>query len=292
ASGQADAMKLFSTGKLKISGDVMASQKLGFLKDVDLKGAAAAPAPAAAPAAGGAPTSAGVFAAIGRHVASHPEIAAKVKKVFQFRLSEPESVWTLDLQNAPGTAVAGEAAPAQCTLAMTDADFVAMASGKADAMKLFSTGKLKISGDVMASQKLGFLKDVDLKSAGGAAPASAPAAPAAAPKPAAEPAAPKVFAALGRRFAEAPALAAELGALVQIKVSEPDGRWLVDARTSPATVAEGASAEAAATVTLRDADLAELARGASAQSLFQRGRLRVDGDVRVAHRLGFLKGLL
>ena len=34
ATGQADAMKLFSTGKLKICGDVMASQKLGFLKKI------------------------------------------------------------------------------------------------------------------------------------------------------------------------------------------------------------------------------------------------------------------
>ncbi len=41
---------------------------------------------------------------------------------------------------------------------MSDADFMAMATGQADAMKLFSSGKLKISGDVMASQKLGFLK--------------------------------------------------------------------------------------------------------------------------------------
>ena len=43
---------------------------------------------------------------------------------------------------------------------MSDADFLAMATGQADAMKLFSTGKLKISGDVMASQKLGFLKKI------------------------------------------------------------------------------------------------------------------------------------
>ena len=33
-----------------------------------------------------------------------------------------------------------------------------MTSGKADAMKLFTTGKLKISGNVMASQKLEFLR--------------------------------------------------------------------------------------------------------------------------------------
>lgn len=75
-------------------------------------------------------------------------------------------------------------------------------------------------------------------------------------------------------------------------MSEPDARWVVDARSSPAKVAEGDAPDATATLTLRDEDLAELARGGSAQSLFQHGRLRVDGDVSVAHRLGVFKGLL
>ena len=32
--------------------------------------------------------------------------------------------------------------------------------------------------------------------------------------------------------------------------------------------------------------------GASAKDLYQHGKLRVDGDVSVAHRLGLLKGLV
>ena len=40
-----------------------------------------------------------------------------------------------------------------------------MTSGKADAMKLYMGGKLKISGDVMASQKLSFLQKIDPKQA-------------------------------------------------------------------------------------------------------------------------------
>ena len=38
-------------------------------------------------------------------------------------------------------------------------------------------------------------------------------------------------------------------------------------------------------------DLIALAKGQSAADLFQRGKLRVDGDMRPAHKLGFLKGL-
>ena len=48
-----------------------------------------------------------------------------------------------------------------------------------------------------------------------------------------------------------------------------------------------------ATLTISDEDLAALASGkATARELYQRGKLRVDGDVSVAHRLGFLKGLI
>ena len=55
---------------------------------------------------------------------------------------------------------------------------------------------------------------------------------------------------------------------------------------------EGTEATADATLTLADADLAALAKGRRAQSLYQHGKLRVDGDVRVAHKLGFFKGLV
>jgi len=45
--------------------------------------------------------------------------------------------------------------------------------------------------------------------------------------------------------------------------------------------------------TLCDADLAQLASGKTTpQKLYQQGKLRIDGDVSVGHRLGFLKGLI
>jgi ubiquinone biosynthesis protein UbiJ len=48
-----------------------------------------------------------------------------------------------------------------------------------------------------------------------------------------------------------------------------------------------------ATCTICDADLAALAGGkATPRQLFQQGKLRIDGDVTVGQRLGFLKGLI
>src|SRR5205814_8856318 len=96
--------------------------------------------------------------AIGGFVGGNPATAEKVKTSYLFKLSSPDASWTIDLTTPPGTVSEGVAGKPGCTLEMTDADFLAMATGQADAMKLFSTGKLKISGDVMASQKLGFLK--------------------------------------------------------------------------------------------------------------------------------------
>ena len=294
-TGKADAMKLFTSGALKIGGNVMASQKLSFLKKVtpemveEAMAARGGGGGAAAPADTG-PASADVFAAIGHHVATHPDLAGKVGHVFLFKLSDPESAWTIDLKNGNGAVSEGDAGGADCTLEISESDFVEMASGKADAMKLFTTGKLKIGGNVMASQKLSFLKDVDREAAkdaiaearakrgsGGAAPKAA--------APAREPAAPKLFG----KLAEATDLVKELGGKIQFHVTNPDGSWVVDAEAG--AVGEGEAKDAGVTVTLADEDLEALAGDATAQSLFQKGKLRVDGDIALARKLELLSKL-
>lgn len=307
ATGQADAMKLFGSGKLKISGDVMASQKLGFLKKLTPEmvfaemnkrvggGGAAAPT-ADAPAAAMTPTTWDVFIAIRDHVARNPELVSKIGVTYLFKVTNPDSAWLVDLKNGKGAVTEGEAA-AECTLEISEADFIDMTTGKSDPMKLFTTGKLKISGNVMASQKLSFLQKINPEHAM-AAVAKARAAgegpgkgggAAAAGKSAA---APRIFGALDKRFADTPALAKEVGAVLVIKVTDPDSAWTVHAAGATPSVTQGAGAGATSTLTISDADLAALAGGkTSARDLYQHGKLRVDGDVSVAHRLGFLKGL-
>jgi 3-hydroxyacyl-CoA dehydrogenase/3a,7a,12a-trihydroxy-5b-cholest-24-enoyl-CoA hydratase len=44
-------------------------------------------------------------------------------------------------------------------------------------------------------------------------------------------------------------------------------------------------------LTIADGDLPALAAG-KVRELYQHGQLRVDGDISVAHRLGFLKGVI
>jgi len=282
--------------KVKERGKVVISNAaVELYTEVPTKKVKAAPAPAAsaAPAGSAAPgkvTSGLVFEAIGAYLQKNPDVAAKVATVFQFKLTAPESQWTLDLKlNKVGP---GETARPECTLELSDADFMAMTEGKANPMKLFTSGKLKIAGNVMASQKLDFLQKIDRKAMEAAAAgvvaekAAAPAAEAKAPDAPKPAKAPDVFKALADRFAKSPALASELGGAVQFNVTGPDSQWVVDG----SMVTPGRNTAALAFVTVSDSDLAALADGkADAKSLFMHGGLRVDGDVRVAHRLGLLK---
>ncbi len=313
ATGQADAMKLFSTGKLKISGDVMASQKLGFLKKLTPEmvfaemnkrvGAggggsqSSGEAAAAAPAGDLTPTTWDVFIAIRDHVERNPDLVAKIATTYLFKVTSPDSAWLVDLKNGKGAVTEGDAA-AECTLEIAEADFIDMTTGKSDPMKLFTTGKLKISGNVMASQKLSFLQKINPEHAmaavakaraAGKGPGGGGPSAAATGKPAH---AATIFAALDKRFADKPDLAKEVQAVLVVKVTDPDSVWTIHAAGATPSVTPGATAGASATLTLTDADLAALASGAaSARDLFQHGTLRVDGDVALAHRLGFLKGL-
>jgi len=305
-TGKADPQKLYFGGKLKISGNVMASQKLEFLKKMDpalgLKAmqerlgssAPAAAAPAPAPASNEA-NSADIFVAIRHHVETHPELVKSVGNVFQFKLTNPESAWLIDVKNGSGSVTQGTGT-ADVTLELSDADFIAMSTGKADPQKLYFGGKLKISGNVMASQKLEFLKKVDpeaAKAAVMAARKAASGAPAQSASPTTSTAsrAKTLFAKLAERLASNAALAKEINAVIQVNVKSPDSSWTIDL-TGPGAVREGTAKDAATTLTLEDACLADLSIGTAPAVLFQQGKLRVDGKMQNAHKLGFFKGLI
>jgi (3R)-3-hydroxyacyl-CoA dehydrogenase / 3a,7a,12a-trihydroxy-5b-cholest-24-enoyl-CoA hydratase / enoyl-CoA hydratase 2 len=250
--------------------------------------ASAGAAPAGVPA-DYTPTTEDVFAVIEEYLKQNPELAPKVGVIYQWKIGTQS--WLLDLKNGAGSVKQGDGG-GECTLELSEEDFLAMTQGKADAMKLFTTGKLKISGNVMASQKLQFLSKLDpskaveviakRRGAAGAAPAAA--APAAAPQASAELQAPKIFAALTKRLAENPNLKSEVRATLKIVV-EASEQTLQLGGADPNKVD--------ATITISDPDFAALVSGkANAKDLYQHGKLRVDGDVSVAHRLGFLKGLI
>lgn len=306
ATGKLNAQKLYFGGQLKISGNVMASQKLEFLKKVDGEkllaqmaaegrlpaGASGAPAAAAAPAQGGALTTADIFAVIGDYIGKNPDLVGSVATVFQFKLTGPDSTWIVDLKNGKGSVTPGAGAN-DCSLELADADFMAMTTGAADPQKLYFSGKLKIGGNVMASQKLMFLKKIDPKAAEDViAKSRAAGAPAAATATAAptKAAAPEIMKALAARLAKETGIAAEVGAVLGFKITDPASTFTVDL-TGSGSVKEGEAKDAKAVFTLSDEALSELVKSGNVRDLFQHGKLRVDGEVRLAHKLGFLKGL-
>jgi len=298
-SGELDAMSLFSGGKLQISGDLMASQKLEFLQKIDPKAVQAIMEARVGSGGGGAApakeigpedvTSTDVFAAIGDFLAERADMPGKVRTVYQFALKDPESVWTIDLKDS-GKVTEGATLPAGCTLTLSDSDFLGMCSGELDAMSLFSSGKLSIAGDLMASQKLEFLQKIDPKAVlkitkarlggGGGAATKAAAPAAAAPKTAV---APGIFEALSQSPPSR-----EGGGVVQFVVSNPDGLWYVD--LGGGAVKEGNAEAPTTTLSLSDADLAALAAGdETSRNLFMHGKLSIEGDLAAARDLDFLR---
>lgn len=79
--------------------------------------------------------------------------AAGVDVVFQFKISGPAGGdWHVAVKDAACTCTKGTHDKPTTTILMGDSDFVAMISGKLNAMKAYTSGKLKIEGDLMKSQ--------------------------------------------------------------------------------------------------------------------------------------------
>ena len=110
------------------------------------------PAAEEAPAeAGGGISPADVFAAMPDHFAA--DAAAGVDVVFQYKLSgEGGGEWFTAIADQTCTVGDGIHDKPTTTILMDAGDFVSLIQGKLDAMAAFTTGKLKIEGDLMKSQ--------------------------------------------------------------------------------------------------------------------------------------------
>ncbi|KAL2202847.1 sterol-binding protein [Sarocladium strictum] len=78
------------------------------------------------------------------------------KAIFGFTLKNPEgetASWHIDLKNT-GTVGKGLSDKPTVTLILSDNDFGELVAGKANAQKMFMSGRMKIKGDVMKATKL------------------------------------------------------------------------------------------------------------------------------------------
>jgi NAD(P)-dependent dehydrogenase (short-subunit alcohol dehydrogenase family)/acyl dehydratase len=85
--------------------------------------------------------------------AFQPEAATGVDVVFQFRISGPSGGdWYTSIKDGACTVEAGTHDRPTTTLKMSDEDFLQYVGGKLPAMQAYSSGRLKIEGDLMKSQ--------------------------------------------------------------------------------------------------------------------------------------------
>ncbi|RKU46672.1 hypothetical protein DL546_008377 [Coniochaeta pulveracea] len=103
--------------------------------------------------------SSAAFDAIAEALSSEKDKKDAIKQgnaIFAFTLKnaagETES-WHIDLKNT-GTVGKGLGEKPTVTLSLSDADFGNLVSGKANAQRMFMSGKLKIKGDMMKATKL------------------------------------------------------------------------------------------------------------------------------------------
>ncbi len=75
-------------------------------------------------------------------------------KTFQFKLNENESFYIKFESDGSMIAEKGESGSPAATISASDSLLVDLINGKADPVKSFFMGKLKVSGDLMLAQKL------------------------------------------------------------------------------------------------------------------------------------------
>jgi putative sterol carrier protein len=121
--------------------------------------APAASAPAAGAAAAPTTSAAGSegisIASIFKQMpqAFRPEKAIGVNVVFQYSIGgDGGGEWFAEIKDGTCTVAAGKHEKPTCTLAIDAADFLDLMNGKLPAMQAYTSGKLKIGGDIMKSQ--------------------------------------------------------------------------------------------------------------------------------------------
>ncbi|XP_053405726.1 peroxisomal multifunctional enzyme type 2-like isoform X2 [Mercenaria mercenaria] len=103
-----------------------------------------------------------VFEAMKQQLAGKKDLVKKIKAVFGFEITKDGKTaaeWTADVKNGDGAIYQGKpkSGKADCTIVISDDDFVDLVSGKLNGQTAFMQGKMKLKGNMMLAQKLGDL---------------------------------------------------------------------------------------------------------------------------------------
>ena len=87
-----------------------------------------------------------------KKLASNPE-ATKANAIYVFTIGDDRS-WTVDLTKDADFVTSGASEDAQCTITMSEDDFLGLWNGTLPGAQAFMMGKLKIDGDMGLAMKL------------------------------------------------------------------------------------------------------------------------------------------
>ncbi|RWS29708.1 peroxisomal multifunctional enzyme type 2-like isoform X1, partial [Leptotrombidium deliense] len=182
--GKEDAMKAFMSGKLKISGNILAAQKLQQLwaeeapkgtSIVEMSKASNA-APKASPSTTASQTDPDLeripvtglkgdvfFNIFKARMHEEPDFMKRLRVIFQFNIlknGKPACIWTADNKTKNETQVYREppkGVKPDCIVTVDDEDLLKIMTGKVNPQRLFMMGKVKVKGNIMLLQKLNSL---------------------------------------------------------------------------------------------------------------------------------------
>lgn len=233
-----------------------------------------------------------IFSQIQTGLSSYPDVAKEVAeetgKVFQFCIkggAKPH-YFIVNLSDAPSLKYSTSAGNADCTITMTDGDFVDLTGGKLDGMSAFMQGKLQIEGDMMAAQSFApaiqRIRESVESGAGGAASSGGDSFPS-------DIKAAAVFKQIQDGLSAFPDLAKEVaeetGKVFQfeIKGGASPAFFIINLNNAPSCSFSGSKGDGDVTIKMADADFVDLVEGKlDGMSAFMQGKLQIEGDMMAA----------
>lgn len=94
------------------------------------------------------------FAALARCLENDAVLVSRTNAAFEFRLRDPDSVWTLDMRAGRASVRSSSSPDADCVFEMRDADFQALCDGAAGREELWFAGRMTIARNVMRAAAL------------------------------------------------------------------------------------------------------------------------------------------
>jgi len=222
--------------------------------------------------------------------------------IYQWNLQTSNGLkhFTIDLKNGDGDVHEGAAKSADCTLTLSEADFISLTEGKLNSQQAFMAGKLKIAGNMSLAIKLGKVLEEARKGASTSpAPSSSPApfsnaAPTPSSNAAPAPAAKSdfdsdvVFQEMSSRLKDDPSVVKDVNAVIHWVLSKAGNTktWTSDLKNAPGFVKEGEHGKADVVISISDSDYIDLVSGKlNPQQAFMGGKLKLKGNMAIAMKL-------